>query len=127
MLISSNTLRLALLRIFENAGARAGDNLLFRDIATAWTRTGLRNSDLRDAVNEMIESGGLCSGDCDGALGFSLTPKADRLLTEPDEDMRATRAEDETTLFQVQLRVRGDLDPGLRRRNADRPHVSPVS
>jgi hypothetical protein len=121
MLISSTTLRIALLRIFNNAGADADDGLAFYDIATAWTSTGLRNSDLRDAVNEMVECGDLRTGEREGALCFSLTAEARRRLLDPAGGLllRAT-VEDEAALLYVRQRVpAAPADPGLRRRAAD--------
>jgi hypothetical protein len=72
MHISSHTLRSALLRIFADAGARAREGLSFTEIARDWGRTGLRDSDLRAAIHELMEGGELLSLERDGALSFAL-------------------------------------------------------
>ena len=72
MHVSSQTLRSALLRIFADAGNSAREGLNFPDIARRWAATGLRDSDLRAAVHELLESGELLSLQRDGILSFAL-------------------------------------------------------
>ncbi len=72
MYVSSHTLRQALLRIFTEAVANPGESLSFSEIARTWSRTGLRDLDLRIAVRELVESGDLHPLQRNGTLGFTL-------------------------------------------------------
>lgn len=72
MYVSSHTLRLELLRIFAGAGSRAREGLGFTEIARQWAYTGLRDSDLRAAIHELMEGGELLSRQHDGVLSFAL-------------------------------------------------------
>ncbi len=119
MHISSHTLRLALLRIFADSGARAGDCLAFPEIACAWAETGLRDSDLRVAVHELLESGDLLSMERHDALGLALTAAAHQGLYRPDGELQLAALEEKAALFNAQYRRRPGPDPGLRRRTED--------
>jgi len=72
MYVPSHTLRQALLHIFTEAGAHPGQGLSFSEIARTWSRTGLRDHDLRIAVRELVDSGALHPLQRNGTLGFAL-------------------------------------------------------
>ena len=116
MHISSSTLRLALLRLFQQAGMRTGDQFPFRDMERAWHSTGLRTSDLRDAVRLMHEDGELQRVGQDFDLSFALTAKA-----RSAQDLQADPAfeEDSAALVTVSQRVRLGYAPEKRRRASD--------
>ena len=86
MYVPSNTLRLALLRVFAEAGANAGEALGFPEIARNWARTGLRDHDLRIAIRELLESGELRSTQQDGLLGFFINTAAQHPLHRIEAD-----------------------------------------
>lgn len=119
MHISSQTLRLALLRIFADAEARAGDCLPFPEIACSWAATGLRDSDLRVAVHEMLESGDLLSMERHGALGLALSAAAYQWLNRPDGELQAASLSEKAALVNAHYRPRPGVDHGLRRRSED--------
>ncbi len=119
MHISSRTLRLALLRIFEEAGARANEGLAFPEILRSWSHTGLRDSDLRAAVHELLDSGDLRSVERDGMLAFALDASTRGQLRRPGGELQLATLEDETTLMHARLRERALRDPDLRRRAED--------
>ena len=54
MLVSESILEQALAQVFD--GKAAGARMTLADISAAWSAVGLRKSDLRDAIREMIES-----------------------------------------------------------------------
>lgn len=119
MHVSSQTLRLALLRIFADAGARAGDWLAFPEVACAWSATGLRDSDLRVAVHEMLESGDLLSLERDNALGLTLSWAQYQRLYRHDGELQLATTEERTNLFNARYRPHRGTDAGLRRRSED--------
>ncbi|MDE0856643.1 MAG: hypothetical protein OSA97_19690 [Nevskia sp.] len=119
MHISSQTLRLALLRIFADAGLRAGDWLAFPEVACAWSATGLRDSDLRVAVHEMLDSGDLISLERDSALGLALSTSQYQRLYRQDGELQLATAEERSNLASVRYRPHRGADAGLRRRSED--------
>jgi hypothetical protein len=121
MHISSHILRLALLRIFADAGSRAGDCLSFAAITKGWADTGLRESDLRAAVRDLVESGDLVRAERDGTPGLALSAGGYHAVSQPDGELQGASIADDTTLFEVRYRARGGADPGLRRRANDQP------
>jgi hypothetical protein len=118
MYIDSSTLRLALLKIFVESGAPA-DWRPYCDVAEAWRLTGLRGSDLRDAVHEMIEGGELVSAERDGALSLALSSELLHGMRQPDSYLRLGTLEEEITLLDLLFRDKPGPDHGLRRRVSD--------
>ena len=117
--ISSHILRLALLRLFAEAGACAGNWMSFVELGERWVDTGLRTDDLRTAVDDLAESGDLIPSERDSLLGFSLSGWALRSLAQPDGELQQASPEDEATLFNARYRARHGSDPTLRRRLED--------
>ena len=98
MYVPSHTLRLALLRVFTEAGERAGDGLSFPEMVRSWARTGLRDYDLRVAVRELLESGDLRSMQRNGVLGFALSTAVQHGQHRPDGKMQFGMAPGEPAL-----------------------------
>lgn len=119
MHISSHILRLALLRIFADAGARAGDCVSFATLARRWIDTGLRESDLRAAARDLVESGDLVRVENGGATGLALSAGGYRAVSSPDGELQGASLADDTTLFEARFRHRDGGDRGLRRRETD--------
>jgi hypothetical protein len=119
MHISSHLLRLALLRLYAEAGVRAGDWLSFVELGERWTETGLRATDLRAAVNDMVESGDLIASEHEHLLGFALSRSAYHAMMEPGGPLQSVSLDDDTTLLNARFRPRKGLDTGLRRRFED--------
>lgn len=126
MHISPQILRLALLRLFAEASADAGDKLSFGRISALWPQTGLRTADLRDAVRELLDSGDLVGSGGDEALSLSLSPAAARGLREPYGELQLASFEDEATLFMARHRERGGEAAGLQRRAQDHSGALPA-
>ena len=124
MHISSHILRLALLRIFADAGVGAGDSLSFPQISRRWPHTGLRDSDLRDAVRELLDSGELVGSGQDETLNLTLSPEALRTLREPYGVLRLATFEDEATLFMAKHRYPSGRAPEQRQRMTDRAELA---
>ena len=120
MQIPSSTLRLALFEIFADAGATADSSLTFDDIENAWSLTGLRMSDLRDAIHEMIDSRDLHATRLHGNLGFALTPQGYWALKALGERRAWSKLPGASELLEARSRMPADGDPGLRRRVEDR-------
>ncbi len=110
-----------MLRLFAEAGVHAGDTLTFVEIGERWVQTGLRASDLRNALQNMVESGDIVSTERDHALRFGLSNWAFRSLHAPDGELQTATPEDETELFNARYRPRSGPDAGLRRRAEDQP------
>lgn len=118
MQIDSNALRLALLKIFMESGVPAGWHA-YGSIAAAWQHTGLRVSDLRDAVHEMMEGGELHSAERDGALSLALDADLLHCLAQPNAYLRLGTLQQEVTLLDALFRGSRGADRGLRRRARD--------
>ena len=71
VLIAENFLEQGLAQVFD--GKSAGTRMTLDDITTAWSKVGLRQSDLRDALSEMVERHYLVIRNEMGRLSFSLT------------------------------------------------------
>lgn len=71
MIIADNVLEAALAQVF--AGQAAGHRMSFAAIADAWGGTGLRLSDLRDAIREAVDQHHLSSRETADGLAFELT------------------------------------------------------
>jgi hypothetical protein len=118
MYVDSNTLRLALLKIFVESGAPAAWRP-YCAVAESWRLTGLRGSDLRDAVHEMMEGGELVSSERDGALSLALSSAMLHSMRQPDACLRLGTLEEEITLLDLMFRENAGPDQGLRRRVTD--------
>ena len=71
MITADNVLEAALAEVF--AGQAPGHRMSFAEIAQAWTGTGLRLADLRDAIREAVEQRHLRSCEVSVGLTFELT------------------------------------------------------
>lgn len=76
MLNSENVLEHALAQVFD--GKTAGERLSLAEIATVWHMVGLRHSDMRDAIREMVESHCLETQSHHGGLEFVLTRRGEQ-------------------------------------------------
>ena len=76
MMISENVLEQALAQVFD--GKAAGEKLPLAEISTVWNTLGLRNSDMRDAIREMIECHCLETQSHHGGLEFVLTRRGEQ-------------------------------------------------
>jgi len=117
--ITSHILRLALLRLLAEAGMRTGDSLSFVELRERWLQTGLRGSDLRVVLKDMVDSGDLLRGERDGTLCFSLSEGAYRELNRPDGELQTATPEDQETLFEARYRAREGHEANERHRRAD--------
>lgn len=71
MQVSENILEQALAQVFD--AKPAGASMTLAEIAAYWTQLGLRKSDLRDAIREMVEDHCLISYSHLDSLAFELT------------------------------------------------------
>ena len=120
MHISPKVLRLSLLRLFAEAAVGPEGCLSFAEVNMRWPHTGLRDSDLRDAVRELVDSGDLLASGEDDGLHLSLSPLALRGLREPYGELHLATFEDEATLFMARHRPRPGQPGEAARRRADR-------
>ncbi|MEQ1438516.1 hypothetical protein AAG565_04065 [Fontimonas sp. SYSU GA230001] len=124
MQVLDSTLERALLSIYDASGLRAGGLLSVAALQRAWERTGLRNSDFRDAVRILLRRGLLEVRDRPDAMDVVLTPAgAARLQADafrhPSE---APDLEDLRTLETARARAHARRQAwagGRRRRNDD--------
>jgi hypothetical protein len=123
MHITSHHLRLALLRLVAEAGMRAGDRLSFAQLCERWLETGLRASDLRAVLHDMVEGGDLLRDEHDGTLSFVLSQCAYRELHRPDGELNRASPADDALLFEVRYRARQGRGENLMRREGDQAAV----
>jgi hypothetical protein len=71
MLVSENILEQALAQVFD--GIPAGASMTLAEVSAGWNKVGLRKSDLRDAIREMVEHRCLISYNYLDSLAFELT------------------------------------------------------
>jgi len=109
-----------MLRLYAEAGVRAGDWLSFVELGERWAETGLRATDLRNAVNDMVESGDLLASEHEHQLGFALSEGGYRAMMEPGGPLQNTSLDDDTILLNARFRPRKGLDTGQRRRVEDK-------
>jgi len=76
MISSENVLEQALAQVFD--GKSAGEKLSLAEISTVWHAVGLRNTDMRDAIREMVESHCLETQSHHGGLEFVLTHRGEQ-------------------------------------------------
>ena len=86
MLASSSRLEAALVDVVQRAGMGRGTPIRFALIAQEWNRVGLRASELRDAIRELVERRYATCTEQDGQLAIAPTPSGLRRLNEPDEE-----------------------------------------
>ncbi|MFA5939062.1 MAG: hypothetical protein WC809_06875 [Sinimarinibacterium sp.] len=123
MQVLDSTLERALLNIYKISGLRVGGALSVAALQRAWSQTGLRDDDFRDAVRILLRRGLLEVRDRPDAMDVMLTAAgAERLQADafrnptedPDlEDVHAL----ETVRARVLARRRGWT--GSRRRRDD--------
>lgn len=91
MMNSETALEQALAQVFD--GKAAGEKLSLAEISTVWHAVGLRNSDMRDAIREMVETHCLETQSHHGGLEFVLTHRGEQrfgLYRHPHEGSDAS-------------------------------------
>lgn len=73
MMVTSAALESAFHKVWQRTGAEPGVAVSFTTLAQEWVGTGMRMSDLRDAVRESIEKGYAQLRDRQGHLAVELT------------------------------------------------------
>lgn len=125
MYVSDSTLERALLNIYGANGLRAGGRLSIAALQRAWSRTGLRNDDFRDAVRILLGRKFLEVNDRPDAMEVVLTAAGDARMRSDafrnpveDVDLADVHALDVLRARVAQPRHGWD---GSRRREDDRP------
>lgn len=119
MFVSSSTLRLALCRILDEWVAAPGAVLRYTDLELAWLHTGLRTSDLRDAVRELVERGEMLTTHQGDALAFTLTAVGCQSLAAVGKNGKPPRVRDALTLLRARYRKREAVPAAYHRRADD--------
>jgi len=83
MLVSPTTLELAFWRILHDRRAETGTPLPFGELEQEWDKTGLRRSDLRDAVRMTLERGWVECVPESAGLALRLTSGGYRRFYQP--------------------------------------------
>jgi hypothetical protein len=125
MYVSDSTLERALLNIYGVNGLRSGGRLSIAALQRAWSRTGLRNDDFRDAVRILLGRKFLEVNDRADAMEVVLTAAGDARIRSDafrnpieDADLADLRALDVLRARVAQRRRGWD---GSQRRVDDRP------
>lgn len=126
MQVDDNTLKRAMFGVMQREPGAADTGLPYLQIRKLWTRTGLRESDLRDAVRVLAEQHCIRLEDVEGTIAVRLTESGRReygrqtlRLDQLSEEVRQRVA-----LLQARLRSRGGGEQRRRRVN-DRPASMP--
>lgn len=123
MQVLDSTLERALLGIYKASGLKAGGLLSVTALQRAWERTGLRNTDFRDAVRILLRRGLLEVRDRPDALDVMLTAAgAERLQADAFRNPAGqSDLEDVHTLDTMRARVAARRRgwTGARRRRSD--------
>ena len=75
MIVTQSTLEKAISRIFREQHMQAYSSMPFRELRGFWAYTGLRDSDLRDAVRYMFEQNHLDFQNDGQGLAVVITPQ----------------------------------------------------
>ena len=121
MFISYSVLRLAILHIFAEADGGVREPLSFHELGILWRQTGLRDSDLRDAVRGLLDAGEMVANKADDTLVLSLSPELLQDLDEPVAALALGTVDEEMTLFRARHRDHVARGPDRRDRAGDRP------
>jgi hypothetical protein len=118
MNIDDTARREALLRILNGWYLQHGMEITRTQLDTPWLRTGLRHSDLRMAIDDLCQSGGLTSL---GEARYHLQPRSIELLSLPPDSVQELSAlvVAHAELYQAQQRRRS-AHAGHDRRGSDR-------
>ena len=108
MIVTHSTLEKALLRIFREQNMEAYSSLPFRELQGFWSYTGLRQSDLRDAVRGMFEQNQVDFQNDGGGLAVVLTPEGAEHLTDSEFHLGSALRDtmDKVSLRKAKKRVR---------------------
>lgn len=123
MFISSRVLEFALARVLRELQVTPDSQFACASLFEQWTGTGLRQSDLRDALHEMMDRGLMrVAQQGEGVLRFYLTASGvRRLLLAPEVPMAL---DPEQPLTRIEKRVMGSV-PEKRPRQAVRRRTDP--
>jgi hypothetical protein len=115
MEISPKTLRLALLRLYADTGLEVGQALSAGALTIAWKQTGLRSTDLDQAVQALLSRSELS-----GSLheGYAITAAGQTCFAALDTDLRQGSLQDEAALIEARFR-RAEHNPKPGKRRSD--------
>lgn len=107
MIVTHSTLEKALLRIFREQNMQAFSSLLFRELQGFWSYTGLRQSDLRDAVRCMFEQNRVDFQNDGQGLAVVLTPNGAEQMREAELQLSSVLRDstDKFTLHKAKKRL----------------------
>jgi hypothetical protein len=110
--------RLAILKIFEDAGVPAGEVRSVREIAQAWPRYGVRSSDLAPALESLLDEGALTlAPGSEDAL--RLTTEGDRWLRRHPGWLKYRLLAPRFSRMRLDVHAEQPDPPVFRRRSAD--------
>lgn len=124
MQIEESTLRRALLGVLDACGVdRYDDGVPWAMLRERWRDTGLRESDLRDAVRILAERGQIILREAGNTLGVGLSDEGRAALRRRPIELGSLRQDihDQLVLLRARMRRRGSGAAGQLRR-ADDPH-----
>ena len=107
MIVTHSTLEKALLRIFREQNMEAYSSLPFRELQGFWSYTGLRQSDLRDAVRGMFEQNQVDFQNDGGGLAVVLTPDGAEHLRDSEFHLSSALRDtvDKVSLHKARKRI----------------------
>lgn len=118
MIVTHSTLEKALARIFREQHMEAYSSIPFRELQGFWSYTGLRQSDLRDAVRCMFEQNHVDFQNDSGGLSVILTPAGAEHVNDSEVHMSSVIRDtiDKVSLHQAKKR-------SSQQRHDSRPHM----
>ncbi len=128
MIVTHSTLEKALLRIFREQSMAAYSSIPFRELQGFWSYTGLRQSDLRDAVRGMFEQNYVDFENANGGLSVVLTPEGAEHIDAPELQLASVISDtrDKLNLHQARKRIAASAHAAretAHMRDQDRPQA----
>jgi hypothetical protein len=116
MEISPKALRLALLRLYQEAGLAADQPLSAGGLGVAWKQTGLRSADLEQAIQALLARGELRGNSHEG---YAITSAGQASFAGLETDLEQGSLKDEAALIEARFR-KAEHNPTPGKRLEDR-------
>ncbi len=120
MQLQDSTLKRALLGTLQRCGVdRHQDGVTYATLRDAWRRTGLRESDLRDAVRVLAETGLIRLREAGDSIAVCVTETGRHASGRMELSLEALQREVQDQFILLRARLRRRSTPGgMRRRRA---------
>lgn len=120
MQIDNSTLARAMLGVLQRCDASANGSVPFPRLRGVWRGTGLRDSDLRDAVRVLAERNCIRLSDAEGSIAVGITESGRKIASQGlSLDNLRGEVRDRLRLLKARIRPRNEADGRRQRRASD--------